>query len=124
VSELFGLHGRLRAPPGRGDELEAILLEAAEALQANDDCLLYVISRQSDDPDAVWVTEAWRSRDAHRASLEDEATRALIHRARPLVAELPDRSVELRPIGGKGLDGRSGRWLGGSEMRARPRRRA
>jgi quinol monooxygenase YgiN len=103
VSELFGLHGRLLAQPGKGDELEAILLEAAEALDAEDDCLLYVVSRQPDDPEAVWVTEAWTSREAHRASLEDEATRALIQRAMPLIAELPERSIELRPVGGKGL---------------------
>jgi quinol monooxygenase YgiN len=103
VSERFGLHGRLLAEPGRGDELQAILLEAAQALEDDDDCLLYVISRQPDEPDAVWVTEAWTSQDAHRASLQDEATRALIQRAMPLIAELPERTVELRPVGGKGL---------------------
>ena len=103
MSELFGLHGRLLAQPGKGDELAAILLEAAEALETGDDCLLYVVSRQPDNPEAVWVTEAWTSREAHRASLEDEETRAMIQRAMPLIAELPERSVELRPVGGKGL---------------------
>jgi quinol monooxygenase YgiN len=103
VSELFGLHGRLLAQPGKGDELEEILLEAAEALGADDACLLYVVSRQPDDPEALWVTEAWTSREAHRASVEDEVTRALIQRAMPLIAELPERSIELQPVGGKGL---------------------
>ncbi|HEX7255595.1 MAG TPA: antibiotic biosynthesis monooxygenase [Gaiellaceae bacterium] len=103
MSELFGLHGRLLAREGGGDELEAILLEAAEALNANRDCLLYVVSRQPDDPEAVWVTEAWTSREAHRASLEDPATRALIQRAMPLIAEPPSRGTELRPVAGKGL---------------------
>jgi quinol monooxygenase YgiN len=103
VSELFGLHGRLLAQPGKGDELETILLEAAAALGADADCLLYVVSRQADNPEAVWVTEAWTSGDAHRASLENEATRALIQRAMPLIGELPERGIELRPVGGKGL---------------------
>jgi quinol monooxygenase YgiN len=103
VSELFGLHGRLLAQPGKGDELEAILLEAASALEADEDCFLYVVSRQADNPEAVWVTEAWTSRDAHQASLEDEATRAMIQRVMPLIAELPERGIELRPVGGKGL---------------------
>ena len=103
MSELFGLHGRLLAQPGQGDELEAILLAAARALESDDDCLLYVVSRQPDEPDAVWVTEAWRSRDAHRASLEEDEVRALIQRAMPLIAELPERTIELRPVGGKGL---------------------
>jgi quinol monooxygenase YgiN len=103
VSELFGLHGRLLAAPGKGDELESILLEAAEVLEAVDDCLLYVVSRQPDTPEAVWVTEAWTSREAHRASLEDEETRAMIQRAMPLIAVVPERGIELRPAGGKGL---------------------
>ncbi|HEX2293427.1 MAG TPA: antibiotic biosynthesis monooxygenase [Gaiellaceae bacterium] len=103
MTDRFGLHGRFGAHPGKGDELEAILLEAAAALEAHADCLLYVVSRQPRDPDAVWVTEAWTSRDAHFASLQDEAARALIERALPLIAELPERSVELRPVGGKGL---------------------
>jgi hypothetical protein len=46
VSELFGLHGRLLAQAERGDELEAILLEAAGALESNDDCLLYAQSAE------------------------------------------------------------------------------
>ena len=103
MSERFGLHGRLLAAPGKGDELEAILLGAAEALKADDECLLYVVSRQPDEPEAVWVTEAWTSSEAHRASLENEQTRALIQRALPLIAGMPDRGIELRPVGGKGL---------------------
>jgi len=103
VSELYGLHGRLLAHGGKGGELEAILLESAQLLESNDDCLLYVVSREAGEPDAVWVTEAWRSREAHRASLDDEAVRALIQRAMPIIAELPERTVDLHPVGGKGL---------------------
>ena len=55
---LYGMHGRIAARPGRGDELAAILLEAAAGLEGNPDCLLYVVSRAADDPDSVWVTEA------------------------------------------------------------------
>lgn len=103
MGEAFGLHGRFGAVPGRVDELEAILLDAAESLKADDNCLLYVVSRQPDDPHAVWVTEAWTSAEAHRASLENEATRALIQRAMPLIAAFPEGRTELRPVGGKGL---------------------
>ena len=66
------------------------------------DCELYVISRSPDDADAVWVTEVWTSRDAHRASLEDDRVRELITRARPLIAGLGER-FELSTVGGKGL---------------------
>lgn len=98
----FGLVGSFRAQPQRGDALAELLLQAAEALRANRDCELYVISRSPDDADAVWVTEVWTSRDAHRASLEEDRVRELITQARPLIAGLGER-FELSPVGGKGL---------------------
>ena len=99
---LYGMHGRIVARPGHGDELAAILREAAAGLEANPGCLLYVVSRAVDDADSVWVTEAWTNRAVHAASLEDPAARELIARARPIIASFADRS-EFRPEGGKGL---------------------
>lgn len=102
MSERYGMHVRFTATTGEGDALEAILLQAAADARADDDCLLYVVSRVPDEPDAVVVTEAWSSRAAHDASLEDPATRALIARAMPLIADTP-AAEHLRPVGGKGL---------------------
>ena len=98
----YGTHGRIVAKPGKGDELAAILHEAAAGLEANPDCLLYLVSRALDDPDSIWVTEAWTARGAHAASLADPSARALIERARPIIAGFADRA-EFRPEGGKGL---------------------
>ena len=99
---MFGLHVRFVAQPGQGDALEAILLEADEALAEREACRLHVVSRSPEEPESVWVTEAWTSREEHQRSLEDERVRALIERARPLIADVADRT-ELRPVGGKGL---------------------
>jgi quinol monooxygenase YgiN len=98
----YGMHVTFTAQSGRGDELAAILLEAAAGTEADSACLLYVVSRSPADPETVYVTEAWTSREAHDGSLEDEATRALIGRAMPLMARPPD-AVTLAPAGGKGL---------------------
>ena len=98
----FGLVGGFQANPGQGDALADLLLQAARALDAIAECELYVISRSDDDPDAVWVTEVWTSREAHQASLEDDEIRRLIVQARPLIAGLGER-FELSPVGGKGL---------------------
>jgi quinol monooxygenase YgiN len=102
MSEPYGRHGRITAQPGQGDALANLLLEAADSLRDLDDCRLYVVSRSPDEPDAVWVTEAWASREAHAASLTDERTKAQIQRALPLIAGMSE-ATELRPIGGKGL---------------------
>jgi quinol monooxygenase YgiN len=98
---MFGMHGYFRAQPGQGETLAAILLEAAESLRANADCLLYVVSRGA-DADTIWVSEAWTDRAAHDASLEAPRAREQIARARPLIAGIDGRA-EFTPLGGKGL---------------------
>ena len=94
------MHGRFKAQPGQGEALTEILLEAAESMRANDECLLYVVSRE--DADAIWVTEAWTDREAHAASLDVPGAREQIGRAMPLIAGIDNR-VEFEPLGGKGL---------------------
>ena len=96
------MHVRFTAQPGQGDALAGLLLEAAAGAGGLDACRLYVVSRSPSDAETVFVTEAWTSREAHDASLEDEAARAMIQRALPLLAGPPE-AVELRPVGGKGL---------------------
>jgi quinol monooxygenase YgiN len=102
MEQLYGMHGRIHAQPGMGDELEGILLTAADGLRGDPDCLLYVVSRDDADPDVVCVTEAWTTRAAHDASLQQESVKAQIAKAMPLLAGRPD-ATELRPVGGKGL---------------------
>ena len=98
----YGLFGKFIAAPGQGDALAAHLLEAAAALEEVAACRLYLVARDPDDGDAVWVTEVWESADAHRASLELNVVKYLIARARPLIAGMGER-FEVRPLGGKGL---------------------
>ncbi|HET6849558.1 MAG TPA: antibiotic biosynthesis monooxygenase [Gaiellales bacterium] len=97
----YGLHVRIEAVPGKGNELEALLREAAAALADDDGCLVYLVSRAPEPSETVFVTELWTSKQAHDASLQDERTRAAITRGRPLIASFA--SDELRPVGGKGV---------------------
>ena len=98
----FGLVGSFQAHPGQAGALADVLVQAAQVLEGNIDCQLYVVSRSADDADSVWVTEIWTSSEAHQASLEAERVRQLIRQARPLIAGSGPR-FELSPLGGKGL---------------------
>jgi len=102
ASPSYGMHVRIVAQPGRGDDLAGILRQAAAALEANRDCRLYIVSRSLDDADSVWVTEAWTDRGSHAASLQDERARSVIAQARPIIAAFADRA-EFQPEFGKGL---------------------
>ena len=99
----FGLIGKIKAHPGKGDALAEVLLDAARDMQGSvPGCESYVIARVPDEPDAVWVTEVWESREAHAASLTFDTVKAAIDRGRPLIADFSER-VETVPVGGLGL---------------------
>ena len=101
MSSYFGMHNQFTAQPGQANALQEMLLAAADGLRGNQDCLLYLISRSPEDPNLVWVTEAWTDRTAHEASLQDEDVRAAVQRALPLIAAVS--RTELRLVGGKGV---------------------
>ncbi len=83
-------------------ELVGHLLQAAKLLEPNPACIHYVVGT-SDEPEAVWILEAWTDKTAHDASLGGEDVRQLIGKARPLVAGMSDQT-ELTIHGGKGVD--------------------
>lgn len=97
----FGLYSKLVAKPGQRDALVAILLAGVDGLRAHG-CELYVVNLAVDNPDAVWVTEVWASKDAHRASLQLPETKQAIAEAMPLLTGEFD-GIELSVVGGLGV---------------------
>ena len=99
--ERFGMFGKVVAKPGERDTVVKHLLEAARLLTPLEGCELYIVNVSPTEPDAIWVTEVWRSEADHDESLKMERVRALIARTRPLIAGF--ESTRLIPVGGKGL---------------------
>jgi quinol monooxygenase YgiN len=99
---MYGLHGTLLAKPGQRDALVALLLEASHGGKMPG-CRLYIVSEVPAEPDAISILEVWDDRAAHDASLQLESVRSVIAKGRPLIAGT-GKSVELRPVGGQGLD--------------------
>ncbi|MGI8999951.1 MAG: putative quinol monooxygenase [Candidatus Limnocylindria bacterium] len=98
----FGLHGSLLATPGQRDALVKHMLDAAALMEDAPGCDLYLVSTsETDDDEAVWITEIWRTEADHDASLSLPGVPELIGRARPLIAGMGD-SQRLVPIGGVG----------------------
>ncbi|WP_176591430.1 putative quinol monooxygenase [Sphingobium sp. EM0848] len=92
----FGLIGQMLAQPGKRDELIGYLKEAVGEMPG---CISYVIALDTANPDALWITEVWDSRESHMASLRLPAVRAAIVRARPIIAGLPQH-FETVPVAG------------------------
>ncbi|MBC1474082.1 antibiotic biosynthesis monooxygenase [Listeria grandensis] len=98
----FGLITKFKAHPGNRKALVNILLEAAVGLERYNACIQYVVSVNEDDPETVIVTEVWTDSGHHKASLDNEEVKAIIERAKPLIASV-EKSINMDVIGGKGL---------------------
>lgn len=96
---MYGLIGRMDAVPGEREALIAILLEGTAEMPG---CLSYVVARDPEDENAVWITEVWESADDHRASLSLPAVQDAIARGRPRIAGFGQHTVT-EPVGGHGL---------------------
>lgn len=96
---MYGLIGKMVATEGQRDALVAILLEGTAGMPG---CLSYVIAKDRDDANAIWITEVWDSQASHEASLALPSVREAIGRGKPLIAGFGERSVT-DPVGGHGL---------------------
>lgn len=96
---MYGLIGRIDAVPGQGDALATILLKGVVGMPG---CRSYIVAKDADNPDALWVTEVWESRARHEASLSLPSVQAAIREGRPMIAGFSART-ETEPLGGQGL---------------------
>jgi len=96
---MYGLIGKIKANPGKRDELIAVLLEGSDKMPG---CLNYIVAQDTVDVDAIWVTEVWVDQDSHRNSLSLPSVQQAISRGRSLIAGFGER-FESTPVGGHGL---------------------
>lgn len=97
---MFGLISRIDCVAGERDALIKILIDGTSAMPG---CLSYVVAKDAAEPDAIWVTEIWQSREHHRASLSLRSVREAIAKGKLLIVRFAAR-FETLPVGGQGLD--------------------
>jgi len=91
---MSGLIGKISAAPGKRDELIAILLEGTGSMPG---CLSYVVAKDKETPDSIWITEVWETKEQHGASLTLPAVIDAIKRAKPIIAGFEFRA-ETQPV--------------------------
>ena len=96
---MYGVMGKMNASPGSREALIAILLEGTGAMPG---CLNYIVARDVEDADGIWITEVWESEAHHKASLSLPDVKMAIAKARPIIAGFSNRVITA-PVGGDGL---------------------
>jgi quinol monooxygenase YgiN len=97
----FGMQAVLIAAEGKGNELANFMLEASETVSKMDGCILYIVQQSLTDNSKVLVTELWESKEFHAASLTNEAVRAIIMKAKPIIIGMDHNPAKY--IGGHGI---------------------
>jgi quinol monooxygenase YgiN len=54
---MYGLIGKMRAKPGKRDDLLFVLLKSIGSMPG---CLSYIHAKDPTDADAIWITEVWK----------------------------------------------------------------
>jgi quinol monooxygenase YgiN len=98
---MYGYLGTMRAKPSHRDEVVAILLRGPGDVGPAG-CQQYLIGVSDSDPDLIFVTEIWQSKEHHDASLQLAEVRAAIAVAMPLLTG-DFTGQELTVVGGLGL---------------------
>lgn len=91
---MYGVIGQIKAAPGQRDLLISILKENETGMPG---CRNYLISKDSADPDMIWITEVWDRKEQHEASLKLPSVQDAIARARPIIAGFGHR-FETEPV--------------------------
>ncbi len=98
-SKMHGIIGKILAVPNKRDELIEILLDGTKDMPG---CIQYIVSKDSNDDDAIWITEVWKDQESHQGSMSLPNVREAITKGKPLIANFAERHT-IEPIGGQGL---------------------
>jgi quinol monooxygenase YgiN len=96
---MYGLIGKMISKPGQRDSLLALISQGAENMPG---CLSYIVARDTENQDAIWITEVWIDEESHQASLQLPSVQNAIAQAMPLIESL-EPGIVTQPIGGVGL---------------------
>src|ERR1700687_4777944 len=101
MNRYFALINKLTTKDGKRDEVVEILLEAGKPFQTNPACLLYLVCKDAEDPNVIWVEDLWTSEDKHTAALAKPEVRSFVAQAVPLLEGMPEEIAAV-PVGGEG----------------------
>jgi quinol monooxygenase YgiN len=100
----YGLSVKFKSTEDNRQKLSSVLLKASELVSRAKGCQLYLVSLDEDEPDTLWTTEIWDSREDHENSLSVIGVKELISQATPLFAAPPEKAKEIKIIGGYGIN--------------------
>ena len=101
MNNYFAQHAKMTVKPNMRDEVIQLLNKSAELLDRIPGCVYYLISIP-EEPDVVWVSELWTSKEAKDALAASPETTKTMKELMPFIASVTDRTG-MRVVGGFGM---------------------
>ena len=96
----YALINKMTTKPGKRDEVVKIMLESGAAFNDNQNCLLYVVSKDKKDDNVLWVQDVWTDAKNHQEAMGDASMQEYVKQAMPLLVGMPEQ-MEIELVGGK-----------------------
>ncbi|MGW7067292.1 putative quinol monooxygenase [Streptomyces sp. NPDC054855] len=97
----YGCIVSMKARPGFRDDVMSLLLSAVDGLRTAG-CDIYVVGASDEDDQTIWVTEVWKTKEHHDASLQLPEAKAAVTEAMPMLTG-DFTKQEVAVAGGLGL---------------------
>lgn len=95
---MYGIIGQMTVIEGQCDKLISILLDGSANMPG---CLSYIIAKDSEDENAIWITEVWERKEHHQSSISLPQVKEAINLGRPMIKVFGMRVVTVA-VGGVG----------------------
>jgi quinol monooxygenase YgiN len=102
MSQQFAQHAKVTTKPSKRDEVIGRLSESVDLLRRTPGCIYYLIST-TDEPDVVWISELWASKEAKDAIATSPESAQAMKEIMPLVVSVTDRTA-MTVVGGFGFE--------------------
>jgi quinol monooxygenase YgiN len=102
MKQYYAQHGKMIVKSGSRDEAIRLVNESIEVLSRTHGCVYYVIGT-TEEPDTVWISELWTSKEAKDALAASPETEEVMKELMPLVVSMSNRTV-MTVVGGLGLE--------------------
>lgn len=102
MQSYYALINKLTTKPGRRDEVIQLLLESGKRFQQHPSCIYYLVFKDTNSPNIIWVEDAWTNKEDHTTALAQPEMKPYIAKTIPLLEVMPEQ-YEIQYAGGKGL---------------------
>lgn len=102
MQNYYALINKMTTKPGKREEVIGLLIRSGESFRNNPSCIHYLVYKDAEDLNIIWVEDVWKNKEDHTAALAKPQLKPYIEKTILLLEGMPQQH-EVHFAGGKGL---------------------